>query len=84
MATIRRVNRNQQAAYASGSKAKGYYTYSLQGIEESGASRQYFTIEGEKAATSKDAIQNAWKASREWVAEKGEVAKTENDYRVEY
>lgn len=76
----RTVNRNQKAQYASGSRAKGFYTYTIQGLPRIGASRQYFDIEGDPKPESKDAIQAAWTAARTWVAEIGEVAKTDSEY----
>lgn len=82
MATTRRVNRNQKAEYAGGSRAKGWYVYSIQGIEENGPRKQYFSIDGERKAESKDAIQSAWQAAREWVAEFGEVTKNDNEYKA--
>ena len=80
MAITRKVNRNQKAEYVDGSRAKGGYVYSIQGIEYRGARKQYFSCEGEKCAESKDAIQSAWKAAREWAAEIGEVVKTDSEY----
>lgn len=84
MAIKRRVVRTQRAEYAGGSRAKGWYAYKLQGIEDSGVRKQYFEIEGENQPTTAEAIQAAWKAAREWVAEKGEVVKTEGEYSVIY
>lgn len=83
MAT-RTVNRNQRAVYAGGSKAKGWYQYSLDGYETKGASRQSFVIEGEQKPTQDEAIKSAWQAAREWVAETGECVKTEQEYRSEF
>lgn len=77
----RKVNRNQKAEYVGGSRAKGWYVYSVQGVETYGATTQYFSCEGERCPLAKDAIQAAWKASREWVAEIGEVTKTDAEYR---
>jgi len=79
----RKVNRNQRAEYAGGSRAKGWYIFSLQGVERTGIGIQYFTIEGEKKPTQEEARQSAWQAAREWVAEKGEVVKTDSEYKSE-
>lgn len=82
MAITRKVNRNQKAEYVGGSRAKGWYVYSIQGLEyrNGGTTKQYFSFDGDKCAESKDAIQSAWKSAREWVAELGEVVKNENEY----
>jgi hypothetical protein len=77
MTKTRKVNRGQSPEYAGGSKAKGWYVSSVQGVEEKGASRQYFTLEGERKPTRKEADQSAWQAAREWVAEIGEMTRTD-------
>ena len=82
MTTTRKLNRNQRAAYAGGSSKLGWYQFSVQGTEESGASRTYYTITGERAAAADEARQTAWRAGREWVAEGGEVVKTDAEYRA--
>ena len=81
---IRKVNRNQRAQYAGGSKAKGWYVFSLQGVERNGVSIQYFSIESERKSSQDEAKQSAWQAAREWVAEKGEVVKTDSAYTSEF
>lgn len=83
MAKTRTVNRNQKAEYVGGSRAKGWYVYSLQGVERQGASTQYFQIDGAPKPDAKAAIQAAWTAAREWVAELGEVVKTDAVYSAQ-
>ena len=77
----RTVYRTQKAEYAGGSRAKGFYDFTLQGIERTNKiSTQNMEIVG-RGATSQEATQNAWKAAREWVAENGEVVKTDSEYK---
>lgn len=78
--TSRTVSRNQKAEYVDGSRAKGFYVFSIQGLERTNRiSAQNFDLMG-RGATSEEAKQNAWAAARAWVAELGEVTKTETEY----
>lgn len=78
--TFRTVNRNQKAEYVTGSRAKGFYVFSIQGVERKGASTQYFSLDGEQKPTQDEAKQSAWAAARAWAAELGEVTKTDTEY----
>jgi hypothetical protein len=83
MATERTVNRNQKAEYVAGSLKKGFYTFSVQGVERKNIIHTaYFSFEG-TGTTQDEAKKNAWQAAREWVAELGEVVKTDKEYRAE-
>ena len=53
--TFRTVNRNQKAEYVTGSRAKGFYVFSIQGVERKGASTQYFSLDGEQKPTQDEA-----------------------------
>lgn len=78
--TSRTVSRQQTAEYAEGSNAKGYFRYSVQGLERCGARLSYFDLLGEQKPSRKEAIESAWQAAREWVAEIGPVSKTDREY----
>lgn len=79
--TTRTLNRNQKAEYVRGSVNHNRpFVYELQITERKGATVSYFTIEGEEAATSKEAIQSAWKNAKAHVAEFGEVKISDSEY----
>jgi hypothetical protein len=81
MTTERTVNRNQKAEYISGSHAKGSYTFEIQGVERVNKIHvQRFGFEG-TAATSEEAKRLAWASARAWVAEAGEVVKSDSEYK---
>lgn len=81
MATERKVNRNQRAEYVAGSQAKGFYVFSIQGVERTNRIRiEYFSFEG-RGVDSVEAKRLAWQAAREWVAELGEVVKSDSEYK---
>jgi hypothetical protein len=71
----RNVNRRQKAQYAGGSRAKGWYEYTVQGVQVTnlgGASRtERFEFVG-RGATRDEAITNAWKEAKHWETEIGE------------
>ncbi len=74
-----KLSRNQKAEYVSGSRAKGWFIYSLQIIKTKGASREYFSIESDKKATSSEATQDVWKKAKAWLQSQGEM-KTDGSY----
>jgi hypothetical protein len=77
----RTLNRNQKVIYIKGSvKHDRPFAYSVQVVERTGASTQYFEVEGEDCADSKAAIQSAWKAGKAFVAELGEVKVSDSEY----
>lgn len=88
MKTTCTVNRQQNPEYVSGSKDKGYFVFSVQGVERRGASTQCLSIEGRAefakgdpiaaSAARKAASKNAWSESRTWVRELGELARTDS------
>lgn len=82
MATERAVSRNQKAEYVDGSRAKGYYVFSIQGLERTNRiTTQNFDLPGARCVTQDEAKQSAWAAARAWVAEIGEVTKTDSEYK---
>ncbi len=94
MKTTRTVNRSQAPEYAAGSKDKGYFTYTVQGLERRGThSVEYYSHEGRAEFTTGDptaardgrkaAEKAAWAAARAWVRELGELVRTETELTSE-
>ena len=80
---IIKASRNQKAEYSRGSVAHNKpFVYGLQVVKQSGPRTEYFVIEGEERADSKSAIQSAWTATKEYLAQFGEVQKSDDYYFV--
>lgn len=64
---MRSVNVKQKAEYIGGSKAEGFYEYSLEGIETSGnrIAKQWFELIGQ-GTTREEAIKAAWDEAKKW------------------
>lgn len=55
--------------YAGGSAAKGWYQFTVQGVEREGARTSYFDIEGERQPSRALAEKSARDAARAWASE---------------